>query len=400
MIEINHLVKNYGSKFAVDDISFKVGEGEIVGFLGPNGAGKSTTMNILTGYLSSTSGEAKVGGIDILENPDEAKKLIGFLPEQPPLYIDMTVQEYLNFVYDIKACKLNREKHLEEIRKVTKIDDVKNRLIRNLSKGFRQRVGFAQAIIANPETLILDEPTVGLDPKQIIEIRRLIRRLGEKHTVILSSHILSEVSEVCDQVLIINHGKFVACDSPDHLATSEQKQKGSILHVTAQGAKQDVLAALRSVVQVRESDLAEDEEGNTVATIRVPGGSDIRGRVSQALFAKNCVVLSMSVEKASLENIFLELTDSGNGAASVDENTKKSVGKMASDLVHDELGIQSYTEEGAADDEERAAKDAASEETADAADGVRQDADSIHAQLSGNEKEETSGDVTDGEDKK
>ena len=389
LIEVKHLTKTYGDHCAVDDLSFTVEDGQIYGFLGPNGAGKSTTMNIMTGYLAPTSGDVIINGHDILEEPEEAT--------------DMTVAEYLRFCAELK--KVPRAERRDAVKSAIdelELGEVKNRLIRNLSKGFRQRVGFAQAIIANPETLILDEPTVGLDPKQIIEIRQLIRRLGEKHTVILSSHILSEVAEVCDQVLIINHGKFVACDSPDHLATSEQKQKGSILHVTAQGAKQDVLAALRSVVQVRESDLSQDEEGNTVATVRVPGGSDIRGRVSQALFAKNCVVLSMSVEKASLENIFLELTDSGNGAAHADDDTKKSVGKMASDLVHDELGIQSYTEEGAADDGDAASEetsDGAKAEAGDAADNVRQDIDSIHAQLSGNEAEKTSGDVTDGEDK-
>ena len=403
LLEVKNLGISFGGLQAVQGLNMSIESGHLYGLIGPNGAGKSTTMNIMTGYLAPTSGDVIINGHDILEEPEEAKRTIGYLPEIPPVYTDMTVAEYLRFCAELK--KVPRAERRDAVKSAIdelELGEVKNRLIRNLSKGFRQRVGFAQAIIANPETLILDEPTVGLDPKQIIEIRQLIRRLGEKHTVILSSHILSEVAEVCDQVLIINHGKFVACDSPDHLATSEQKQKGSILHVTAQGAKQDVLAALRSVVQVRESDLSQDEEGNTVATVRVPGGSDIRGRVSQALFAKNCVVLSMSVEKASLENIFLELTDSGNGAAHADDDTKKSVGKMASDLVHDELGIQSYTEEGAADDGDAASEetsDGAKAEAGDAADNVRQDIDSIHAQLSGNEAEKTSGDVTDGEDK-
>ena len=225
MIEINNLVKNYGSKFALDDISFKVAKGEIVGFLGPNGAGKSTTMNILTGYLSSTSGEAKVGGIDILENPNEAKKLIGFLPEQPPLYIDMTVEEYLNFVYDIKACKLKRDAHIEEVMKVTKIDDVRHRLIKNLSKGYRQRVGIAQALIGNPPVIIFDEPTVGLDPKQIIEIRNLIRNLGKTHTVILSTHILSEVQSVCDRIIIINEGKIIADEKTESITQAVEDNR-------------------------------------------------------------------------------------------------------------------------------------------------------------------------------
>ena len=208
MIEITHLVKRYGQNYAVNDISFKVGKGEIVGFLGPNGAGKTTTMNILTGYLSATSGKSKIAGVDILENPIEAKSHIGFLPEHPPLYLDMTVKEYLNFVYNLKKCSLNRKKHLEEIVDVLNIADVYKRPISHLSKGYRQRVGIAQALVGNPDVLIFDEPTVGLDPKQIIEIRNLINSLGKAHTIILSTHILPEVQSVCDRVIIINKGKL------------------------------------------------------------------------------------------------------------------------------------------------------------------------------------------------
>ena len=210
MIEISHLVKKYGQSFAVNDISFSVNEGEVLGFLGPNGAGKTTTMNILTGYLSATGGTAKIAGIDILENPMEAKKHIGFLPEHPPLYPDMTVKEYLNFVYNLKKCTLNRKAHLDEICEVIRIEDVYKRPISHLSKGYRQRVGIAQALIGNPDVLIFDEPTVGLDPKQIIEIRNLITGLGKKHTIILSSHILPEVQSVCGRIVIINKGKIVA----------------------------------------------------------------------------------------------------------------------------------------------------------------------------------------------
>lgn len=220
MIQIQNLVKRFGSKYAVDDISFGIDEGEIVGFLGPNGAGKSTTMNIITGYMSSTSGTVSIGGIDILENPTEAKRFIGYLPEQPPLYLDMTVREYLNFVYELKGCKLNRKKHLAEICEVVKIADDfnKNRLIKNLSKGYKQRVGIAQALVGNPRVIILDEPTVGLDPKEIIEIRNLIRTLGETHTVILSTHILPEVQAVCDRILIINAGKIVADEKTENIS--------------------------------------------------------------------------------------------------------------------------------------------------------------------------------------
>ena len=218
MIKIDHLVKHFGNKKAVNDITFTVGEGEIVGFLGPNGAGKSTTMNILTGYLSSTSGSAFIDGIDILENPIEAKKKIGFLPEQPPLYLDMTVEEYLNFVYELKGCTLNRKKHIAEICEVVQISHVYKRIIKNLSKGYKQRVGIAQALIGNPKVIIFDEPTIGLDPKQIIEIRNLIRSLGKNHTVILSTHILPEAQAVCDRIIIINEGKLIANEKRENLS--------------------------------------------------------------------------------------------------------------------------------------------------------------------------------------
>ena len=308
MIEINHLVKNYGSKFAVDDVSFKVGEGEIVGFLGPNGAGKSTTMNILTGYLSSTSGEAKVGGIDILENPDEAKKLIGFLPEQPPLYIDMTVQEYLNFVYDIKACKLNREKHLEEIRKVTKIDDVKNRLIRNLSKGYRQRVGIAQALVGNPPVIIFDEPTVGLDPKQIIETRNLIRSLGKNHTVVLSTHILSEVQSVCDRIIIINEGKIIADEKTEDIAQAvEQNRRYS---VKISGPQREVLAALGAIPGVTSVELTGERELDSyVYRLETERGVDVRKPLFYAMAEKNWPILGLEAVGMNLEEVFVRITE-------------------------------------------------------------------------------------------
>ena len=220
MITVNHLTKRYGSHLAVDDISFTVQDGEIVGFLGPNGAGKSTTMNMLTGYISSSSGEALINDINILDNPIQAKREIGYLPELPPLYQEMTVMGYLRFVYDLKKCKLPRKAHLTEICNLCKISDVQDRIIKNLSKGYRQRVGLAQALVGNPPILILDEPTVGLDPKQMMEIRNLIKRLGKRHTVILSSHILSEIQAVCDRVIIINKGKLMADGAIDTLAQS------------------------------------------------------------------------------------------------------------------------------------------------------------------------------------
>ena len=231
MIEVTNLVKKYGKHTAVNNISFTVKEGEILGFLGPNGAGKSTTMNMITGYIASTEGTVTIDGHDILEEPEKAKKFIGYLPEQPPLYFDMTVLEYMKFAADLKKIPKDKKKAMiEEVMDMVKITDMKNRLIKNLSKGYRQRVGLAQAILGYPEVIILDEPTVGLDPKQIIEIRDLIKSLKKKHTVILSSHILSEVSAVCDYVLIISHGKLVASDTPDNPSASGRnfRSKGNL----------------------------------------------------------------------------------------------------------------------------------------------------------------------------
>lgn len=309
MIEINNLVKNYGAKFAVDDISFKVGKGEIVGFLGPNGAGKSTTMNILTGYLSSTSGEAKVGGIDILENPNEAKKLIGFLPEQPPLYIDMTVNEYLNFVYEIKNCKLNRKKHIEEVRQVTKIDDVQNRLIKNLSKGYRQRVGIAQALIGNPPVIIFDEPTVGLDPKQIIEIRNLIRNLGKSHTVILSTHILSEVQSVCDRIIIINEGKIIADEKTESITRVVEENRRYSLKVC--GPQRDVQNALKNLPGVISVEITGERELDSYTYIvEAEKGVDIRKPIFYAMCEKQWPLIGIEALGMNLEEVFIRIMDS------------------------------------------------------------------------------------------
>ncbi|MBR5311915.1 MAG: ATP-binding cassette domain-containing protein [Clostridia bacterium] len=310
MIEINNLVKNYGTKFAVDDISFKVGKGEIVGFLGPNGAGKSTTMNILTGYLSSTSGEAKVGGIDILENPNEAKKLIGFLPEQPPLYFDMTVNEYLNFVYEIKGCKLNRERHLAEIRQVTKIEDVKNRLIKNLSKGYKQRVGIAQALVGNPPVIIFDEPTVGLDPKQIIEIRNLMRNLGQSHTVILSTHILSEVQAVCDRIIIINEGKIIADERTENITRVVEENRRYSLKIC--GPQREIQALLQEIPGVVSVELTGERELDSYTYIvEAEKGVDVRKPVFYALSEKNYPMIGMEPLGMNLEEVFIKIMDMG-----------------------------------------------------------------------------------------
>ena len=273
MIEVKNLSKSYGSKLAVDGISFTAGESEILGFLGPNGAGKSTTMNMLTGYLSSSGGQALINGVDILEDPVRAKKDIGYLPEQPPLYLDMTVMEYHNFVYDLKKCKLPRKSHLAEICSLVKITDVSRRVIRNLSKGYRQRVGIAAALLGTPKIIILDEPTVGLDPAQMIEIRSLIRDLGKTHTVILSSHILSEVQTVCDRVLIIAHGRLVAQGTPEELA-AQLTAKGTIT-ATAQGSREAVVAAAGKVPGLTDLRVT-DEKGGEVSFTAVSTAASMR----------------------------------------------------------------------------------------------------------------------------
>ena len=308
MIEIKNLVKNYGSKLAVDDISFRVEKGEIVGFLGPNGAGKSTTMNILTGYLSSTSGEAKVGGIDILENPYEAKKLIGFLPEQPPVYPDMTVDEYLGFVYEIKRCRLNREKHLAEIRQVTKIDDVRHRLIKNLSKGYRQRVGIAQALVGNPPVIIFDEPTVGLDPRQIIEIRNLIRNLGQNHTVILSTHILSEVQAVCDRIIIINEGKIIADEKTENITRVVEDNRRYLAKIC--GPQREILSAIKGITGIVNVDATGEREGDSYTfEIESERGVDIRKPLFYAMSERGWPIIGLEAVGMNLEEVFIKIMD-------------------------------------------------------------------------------------------
>lgn len=307
MIEVRNLSKSYGNKLAVDNISFTANESEILGFLGPNGAGKSTTMNILTGYLSSSGGEALINGIDVLEDPVGAKKNIGYLPEQPPLYLDMTVNEYLNFVYDLKKCRLPKRSHLNEICSLVKISDVRKRVIRNLSKGYRQRVGVAQALVGNPSTLILDEPTVGLDPKQIIEIRTLIRKLGKNHTVILSSHILSEVQAVCDRIVVIDKGKLVANDTTENLSRSLSADHK--LTVQIEGANKEVQALLKQIPDMVEVHMnREVEKGVFEYELNAREGADVRREVFKRMAARNYPILLMRSSELTLEEIFLKLT--------------------------------------------------------------------------------------------
>ena len=308
MIQVSGLSKKYGSHIAVSDVSFTVNDGEILGFLGPNGAGKSTTMNIITGYLSATSGSVSIDGYDILENPNEAKMRIGYLPELPPLYLDMTVKEYLYFIYDLKRVKFPKAPHIDEICRLVKIVDVKERLIKNLSKGYRQRVGIAQALVGNPDVLILDEPTVGLDPKQIIEIRSLITELGKNHTVILSSHILSEIQAVCERVIVINHGKIIADDTPANL--SKTLSDDHTLTVRVGGPRADVLKLLATVPGVKNVTCTGMQEKNSNDFIVEPDGVlDVRRAIFNRLAERQWPLLLMQSNEMSLEQIFLRLTE-------------------------------------------------------------------------------------------
>ena len=309
MIEVKNLVKKYGNHTAVDHLNFTIEEGHVYGFLGPNGAGKSTTMNIMTGYLGATEGEVLINGHDILKEPEEAKKCVGYLPELPPLYVDMTVKEYLDIAAELKKIeKGKRAAQVKEVMEMTGISDVSHRLIRNLSKGYRQRVGLAQAILGYPEVIILDEPTVGLDPKQIIEIRDLIRKLGENHTVILSSHILSEVSAVCDHIMIIAHGKLVASDSPENL---QKLMSGSMeLDMEVKGSAAAVKTALQEILQIDRIE-ENTEASKNVAKLKVISkeNADIREQVFYALADAKLPILEMTHAEKSLEDIFLELTE-------------------------------------------------------------------------------------------
>jgi len=327
MIEVDHLTKRYGDKFAVNDISFKVNEGEIVGFLGPNGAGKTTTMNIITGYLSSNDGKVKVAGCDVLENSIEAKKHIGYLPEQPPLYLDMTVHEYLDFIYDLKGCKLKKKPHIAEICELVKITDHYERIIKNLSKGYRQRVGLAQALVGNPDVLILDEPTVGLDPKQIIEIRSLIKHLGKKHTVILSSHILPEVQSVCERIIIINHGQIVADDTALTLSNSLSSELNHRLIARIAGPIEAVSRTISDIKGIKSVvNLGVKEEGTVDFSIETINNIDIRRQLFHILSDRKWPLMALDVGSMSLEDIFLKLTnDSSNDVFSSKLKNKDGV---------------------------------------------------------------------------
>ena len=308
MIEVKDLVKKYGDHVAVDHLSFTIEKGKIYGFLGPNGAGKSTTMNMITGYIASTQGEILIDGHNILEEPEAAKKCIGYLPELPPVYQDMTVREYLKFVAELKSIpKAEREKNIKEVMSTTKLEEVQERLIKNLSKGFKQRVGIAQALLGYPEIIILDEPTVGLDPKQIIEIRDLIQSLGKKHTVILSSHILSEVRAVCDYIFIISHGKLVASEETEELV--ERMSGGQVIELKLKAEEEkvkEVFADAEHITAVETKELPED--GVTEVTVTAEKNKDVREEIFHICAESDMPILEMINGGKSLEDIFLELT--------------------------------------------------------------------------------------------
>ena len=320
LLEVINLTKRYGNNTAVDHLSFKIEAGRIYGFLGPNGAGKSTTMNMITGYLASSEGTVLIDGHDILKEPIEAKKHIGYLPEIPPLYTDMTVGEYLDFAADLKKiAKAQKSAMISEVMERTKIADMKGRLIRNLSKGYRQRVGIAEAILGTPDIIILDEPTVGLDPKQIIEIRELIKSLGEKHTVILSSHILQEISAVCDHIMVISHGRLVASDTPDRLANS--MSDSHTMHLLVRSSEDElkkVLSGIKEIKNIRFE--ASGERGTAKAVVESDSSTDIREAVFRRLADSHLPVLDMHSDNLSLEDVYLKLTGNDTTSASYNED--------------------------------------------------------------------------------
>lgn len=342
MIKVEHLVKNYGKNLAVDDISFEIGKGEVVGFLGENGAGKSTTMNILSGYLSLTSGAVKIGGIDVLDDPIGAKKLIGYLPEQPPLYPDMTVEEYLSYIYDLKGCKLNKVKHLEEICEIVKISDVSRRVIRNLSKGYRQRIGIAQALVGNPPIMIFDEPTVGLDPKQVIEIRNLIRTLGRDHTVILSTHILQEVQAVCNRIIIISKGKIVADEKTEEIARAVETNHRFNAKIC--GPQREVLAAIKALPSVVYAECLPERDGTAYTfAVESEAGTDIRKPLFFMLAEKGWALIGLESVGMNIEDVFISIVDksskpvgrySGERRRARTRNRTAAAENFASDVVN------------------------------------------------------------------
>lgn len=348
MIEISHLTKRYGDHVAVSDLSLNIESGKIYGFLGPNGAGKSTTMNIITGYIAATEGTVKIDGFDILKQPEEARKCVGYLPELPPLYVDMTVEEYLKFVADLKKIpKREKRQSIDEVMELTKIADVKNRLIRNLSKGYRQRTGFAQAVLGYPKVIILDEPTVGLDPKQIIEIRELVQSLGKNHTVILSSHILSEVREVCEHIFILSRGRLVASDTTEHLI--HKMSGGQEVSLLLKG-KKDAADNVLKQAGVGQYVFADNSEpGCCRVVLKAQEQADIREKVFYAFANAKIPILEMKDSGKSLEEVFLELTnqDAAKLGIELDAETDTETGVETESNTEAVAEVESGTEAAA-----------------------------------------------------
>jgi len=355
LIEVRNLTKRYGQRKAIDDLNFSINAGEIVGFLGPNGAGKTTTMNIMTGFISATSGDVNINGVDIVAEPEQAKANIGYLPDTPPVYLDMRVEEYLNFVANIKGVKRSQRKDMVTYAmKQVSIDDIPRRLIKNLSRGYKQRVGLAQAMIGNPKVIIMDEPTIGLDPKQIIDMRDVIRTLGKKHTVILSSHIMQEVSAVCDRLMIINRGKIVAAGTPS--ALSEGLTKGANrMQVRVKGDTKQIQTALTEFAAITSVEAsAGGEPGTTDLILAGENGADIREAIFRCMSKNNLPILLMKSTELTLEEIFLSLTEGdrmGISAVSINsdvtalrEDANVRV-KQTAVLAEQELAMQAHDNE-------------------------------------------------------
>jgi len=387
MITVNGISKKYGDHYAVKNLSFEIEKGKVYGFLGPNGAGKTTTMNIMTGYIAASDGNVTVNGHDIVKEAEEAKKCMGYLPELPPLYQDMTVKEYLKFVAELKNVKkTERSKQIDEVMKKTFISDMQNRLIKNLSKGYKQRVGLAQAMLGNPEVIILDEPTVGLDPKQIIEIRELIRNLKKDHTVILSSHILSEVAEVCDELMIIARGRLVAGGTEAELM--EELGEGNTIELSLGGDKKTVESIVSQIKNIKSYKTDTQQKGRVKCVISVNEGEDINSELCKKLVEKDITIYGLVSSSKTLEDIFLELTDDRH----VDELEKKEAEEEAERKAKEE---KAKAEKKAGEEKNKAdktAENADTEETAETSESEAADAEA--------EKNEDETDKTDAKEEK
>ena len=346
MIEVKNVTKKYGSITAVNNISFDVKDGEVVGFLGPNGAGKSTTMNMLTGYIEPTQGQIIINGIDILKKTRKAKREVGYMPENVPLYYELTAKEFVTYMAELKMVKKSeRKEQVEIVLKETGLEDVKNKLIRNLSRGYKQRVSMAGALVGNPDVIILDEPTVGLDPKQITEIRSLIKELGKKHTVILSSHILSEVSQICERVIIINKGKIVAIDTPENLEKSTKERNGISVVVEDKNEKMKTLK--EKIPEIQDIEFVKDnEDGTKQYVITTSSDVDLRKKMFEVLPKEGIVIFELKKTENTLEDAFIKLIDSSKSA----ENKEESITKVEQDVKKNNAKVENKSEKNEMDD--------------------------------------------------